>query len=72
MSEDEIVLFEEVTERKNVSFVPHGIRCDFYRLPLSYETKKDGSILMVGNWLRNFELANEVFVNCLKRTRIKL
>ncbi|WP_259013906.1 hypothetical protein [Emticicia fluvialis] len=59
MSEKEVSAFKEWTGRDNVFFIPHGIDIDFYSP--DYSLKREKTILMVGNWLRDFKLANEVF-----------
>jgi len=55
----DIEQFEAWTERENVVFIPHGVNTDFYFF--NPEVKKDMSVLMVGNWLRDFNLAKAVF-----------
>lgn len=64
---DDIDDFEKLTGKKNVTYIPHGVCCNFYRLPKASErVAKDGSILMVGNYLRDFDFANSVFCEILK------
>lgn len=59
LAANELEEFKKTTGRNNVSYIPHGICTDFY-MPTD-EVKQNGSVLMVGNWLRNFELAKDVF-----------
>lgn len=68
MSKDEIHLFEQLTGKDNVYFIPHGICTNFYHLPHADEIVKNNSILMVGNWLRDFDFANSVFCKVLKNS----
>lgn len=63
---DDIHSFEKLTGKNNVTYIPHGICSNFYCLPKGGQVTKDGSILMVGNWLRNFKFANLVFNQILK------
>ena len=53
---------ERIVQRygiEKVEFIPHGINCSFYK-PASDVQKKE-QICMVGSWLRNFDLASDVF-----------
>lgn len=59
LATNELEDFKKTTGRNNVTYIPHGICTDFY-MPTD-EAKQNGSVLMVGNWLRNFELAKDVF-----------
>lgn len=59
LATNELEEFKKATGRNNVTYIPHGICTDFY-MPTD-EVKQNGSVLMVGNWLRNFELAKDVF-----------
>jgi glycosyltransferase involved in cell wall biosynthesis len=59
MSQKDVTLFKEITCKNNVFFIPHGINTSFYSLGLN--KKKRHNILMVGNWLRDFEFARSVF-----------
>lgn len=54
----EIELFKLLTKKNNIFFIPHGINTNFYNLSNYYV--KD-SLLMVGNWLRDFKFAAEIF-----------
>lgn len=67
MSDDEVDMFKRCSGKKNITFIPHGICTDFYFLPNKSIVQKNGSILMVGNWLRDFEFANKVFESLLQQ-----
>lgn len=58
MGADDHEYFKKLNANVVVKFIPHGINTNYY-YPL--EQKKKRSILMVGNWLRDFEFANKVF-----------
>lgn len=64
MSSKDIEIFEKWSMKKNIKYIPHGINTDFYSPEESI--KKTNDILMVGNWLRNFEFANNVFSELLQ------
>lgn len=59
LATNELNEFKKVTGKDNVTYIPHGICTDYY-MP-DENIKQNGSVLMVGNWLRNFELAKDVF-----------
>ncbi len=63
MSEDDVEAVKRITKKDNVKFIPHGIDTTYYCPDVS--NTKERRILMVGNWLRNFEFANEVFCKML-------
>lgn len=63
MSNKDVKKFIAATGKDNVSFIPHGIDTDFYAPDKNIQ--KDNSILMVGNWLRDFTFANTVFCKLL-------
>lgn len=46
----------------SVEYIPHGVDTEYFKCN---EGKKQKSILMVGNWLRDFEFANKVFQKIL-------
>ena len=56
--------FECVVGKGKVSFIPHGIRTDFYHPDTSI--KKEHMLLTVGNWLRDYDFANKVYQQLLK------
>ncbi len=64
MSDENIDRFKTITGRDNVHFIPHGINTTFYSPGLH---KKERHILMVGNWLREFEFANSIFKRLLRQ-----
>lgn len=64
LAENDVSFFKEITKKPNVYYIPHGIDTDFYDLNL--DIKKRNNILMVGNWLRNFDFARSVFKEILE------
>ncbi|HPG56054.1 MAG TPA: glycosyltransferase [Candidatus Enterocola sp.] len=65
LSTDEEEKFKQWTGKDNVDFIPHGIFTDFYKPDINIPHER--MILMVGNWLRDFETANKVFKILLKQ-----
>lgn len=65
LSTNELNKFQKLCGTNKVVYIPHGIYTDFYR-PNS-EISSNGSILMVGNWLRDFNLALNVFKEIKKQ-----
>jgi glycosyltransferase involved in cell wall biosynthesis len=59
MADADLDKFKEWTGKRNVFFIPHGINTAFYSFDSSIV--KRNSILMVGNWFRDFSLAASVF-----------
>jgi glycosyltransferase involved in cell wall biosynthesis len=49
---------------KHIHFIPHGIDSEFFCPDLSIPQKRE--IIMVGNWLRNFNFAAKVFEKLLR------
>jgi hypothetical protein len=47
-----------LSRKSNCIYIPHGLNTEMLEKP---SFKKKNQILMVGNWLRNFKLAREVF-----------
>lgn len=71
VSNSDIALFRNWTGRDNVTFIPHGINTEFYR-PKEGIIKKP-SLLMVGNWMRDFHFSNSVLAQLiLKHPNIKI
>jgi len=70
LAKKDLSLFKLGTGKENVYFIPHGINTDFYTP--NVDRKREYKILMVGNWLRDFEFASSIFetllANCLKLT----
>lgn len=64
LSESDVAYFKNITKKENVYYIPHGINTNFFNFDVS--VKKDNDILMVGNWLRDFDFANKVFEKILK------
>ncbi len=66
VSDKEIESWRIYLPNVTIKYIPHGIDSDFYR----YEAKERRSqVLMVGNWLRNFKFANQVFCELKKRKK---
>lgn len=65
LSKEEVPGFEMLSGRNNVHFIPHGVDIQYFKP--SEIAVKTNSILMVGNWLRDFEFANTVFEELLQR-----
>lgn len=63
MSKNDIEWFEGLTHKNNVYFIPHGVNTNFYKP--DYTLEKNIDILFVGNWLRDFEFANNLFTKLL-------
>lgn len=64
MSQKDVDEMKVLKGDDKVIFIPHGIDTDFYSLGSKRLPKQ---ILMVGNMLRNFELANNVFKELIKK-----
>lgn len=64
LSEVEVSLFRELTGKDNVVFIPHGISTGFYHPDESIQKEK--VLLTVGNWLRDYSFADEVYQRVLK------
>lgn len=60
LSNNELKKFNDFTGNENVTYIPHGICTDFYK-PSEGGIVSAKSVLMVGNWLRDFDLAEKVF-----------
>lgn len=73
LSESEKERFGNIAGHNKVVYIPHGIYTDFYTP--GNEECRDNSVLMVGNWLRDFDFALEVFTSLKERkpgTRINV
>lgn len=66
MASNELEKFKCLKCDDNVTYIPHGICSDFYHLPSDKKEEKNGSVLMVGDWLRDFDIANKVFIRLLQ------
>lgn len=60
LSNNELKQFNDFTGKDNVGYIPHGICTDFYK-PADNGNLRNNSVLLVGNWLRDFDLAEKVF-----------
>jgi len=49
--------FKSIFADKEIKYIPHGIDTQFF----TPKGEKNNQILMIGNWLRNFEFAAKVF-----------
>lgn len=59
----EVQKFQNVTGKKNVFFIPHGICTNFYKPnPM---VKKEHMLLTVGSWLRDYDFADRVYQKLL-------
>lgn len=67
VGEAELHLFEKLTGRNNVSFIPHGICSDFY-CPCN-DVKRENIVLTVGNWLRDFQFADKVYQRLIEEDK---
>lgn len=59
LSEEARSIFTEKINPPNVHYLPHGVDCEYFKPGENTQKKKE--LLMVGNWLRNFKFASEVF-----------
>lgn len=57
MSKDMELYFKSKFPDKEILYIPHGVDTDYF----SPAGAKENRILMIGNWLRNFEFASKVF-----------
>lgn len=64
VGDTELEQFKVLTGKKSVYYIPHGIDTDFYRPDFS--KGKEHNLLTVGNWLRNYSFANEVYKALLR------
>lgn len=71
VSNSELSKFEKLTGKNNIFYIPHGVDTDFYS-PLN--GLKDGNVVLtVGNWLRDYSFANEVYKAVLdKKPNLKI
>lgn len=65
VSNTEVNLFENMTGKKNVHYIPHGIDTTFYQPDIN--EKKTNMVLTVGNWLRDYDFANNVYQKILEQ-----
>lgn len=63
LSEDVVPAFKIWKGDDRTHFIPHGVDTDFF-CP-DHTVRRCREILMVGNWLRNFEFAASVFIRLL-------
>lgn len=65
VGETEIEKFKSLTRKDNVVYIPHGICTDFYSI--DENIKKEHCVLTVGSWLRDYEFANKVYQELIKK-----
>jgi len=71
MRRDLVASFKALSGNPNVYYIPHGVDADYFKPAI--KEKKNLNILMVGDWLRDFGVANEVFKLILvERNDIKI
>lgn len=59
LKQSDVGNFSDFIPNSNVHYIPHGIDVNYFKP--SDDVVTNNQVLMVGNWLRNFELASEVF-----------
>lgn len=64
LSEEARSTFTDTLDPQRVHFLPHGVDCEYFQPDQAAPIKKQ--VLMVGNWLRNFKFAAQVFDQLLK------
>lgn len=60
----ELDFFEKVVGKNRVGFIPHGICTDFYYA--DNHIQKEHLVLTVGNWLRDYDFADNVYQALLR------
>lgn len=68
LSQEAKAYFSRIVDPQHVHFIPHGVDAEYFS-PASRATSDSHEVfevLMVGNWLRNFEFANAVFAELLE------
>ena len=68
LNKSDLNFFIGVTGRNNVHYIPHGINTQYFKF--NKKIFKQNRILMVGNWLRDFEFAANVFKKIVKDIEI--
>jgi len=63
VSKIDIERFRKVNNNTIVKFIPHGVNTKYYT---PANSKREKSVLMVGNWQRDFTFANQVFKKILE------
>lgn len=63
MSAEMETYFKSLFPTKDIKYIPHGIDTTFFK---PKDTKKN-QIIMVGNWLRDFDFAAKVFQSLISR-----
>ena len=65
LSDKELKLFQQITQKDNITYIPHGVFTDYYSPDKS--CTKTNMMLTVGNWLRDYELADRVYSDFLQK-----
>lgn len=65
LSQKDIEYFKLLKGDDNLKFIPHGINTNYFAPKFHI---KENLIIMIGNWLRDFTFANEVFMNLLDKS----
>lgn len=65
MSRGDLVAIRDRYGKDKVEYIPHGTDMDFYKPDDSIGKKEQ--ICMVGSWLRDYKLANEVFTELYEK-----
>lgn len=64
VGEKEVHILKEVIGKDNVKYIPHGVYTDFYKP--EYNVKKENLLLTVGNWLRDYNMADRIYTQFLE------
>lgn len=64
LNKSDVIFFKSITMRDNVYYLPHGVNTSFFKFDINI--RKENRVIMVGNWLRNFELARKLFLKINK------
>jgi len=64
LSQDMLAPIRNLFPSSRVLYLPHGVDTTYFR-PLN-NSNRDKSVLLVGNWLRNFSFANETIQRLLQ------
>ena len=64
LSDKEINQFRQAAKNDKVVYIPHGVFTDFYTP--NKHSEKENMLLTVGNWLRDYDLADKVYTEFLR------
>lgn len=65
LAEDQVEAFKAWKGDDRVHYIPHGVDTDFFRPDPTQVRQRQ--VIMVGNWLRDFAFADQVFHNLFER-----